>query len=65
MGKFRKFLTELSARDRSILLFQEDNFSNYQWIFMKLGMCTDIMDLLWHYLSANFINLCSAGPVAC
>ena len=45
MGKFRKFLTELSARDRSILLFQEDNFSNYQWIFMKLGMCTDIIGI--------------------
>ena len=38
MGKFRQFLTELSARYRSVLSCQGDNFSKSQWIFTKLDM---------------------------
>ena len=44
MGKFCQFLTELSGWDIAIFLFQNDNFSKYQWIFTKLGICIDIVD---------------------
>ena len=42
-GEFHQFLTALPARDFSFFFsFSDDNFSKYQWIFMKLGMCIDI-----------------------
>ena len=44
MGKFHQFLTKLSARDMSLFSFLDDNFSKYQSIFTKLGMCIDIME---------------------
>ena len=45
MGKFHQFLTELSARDMSVFSFLDYNFSKYQWIFTKLGMCIDIVEI--------------------
>ena len=45
MGKFRQFLTELFARDTSIFSFPDDSLSKYQWIFTKLGMCIDIVEI--------------------
>ena len=45
MGKFRQFFTEVSARDRSIFTFPDDNFSKYHWVFTKLGVCIDIIDI--------------------
>ena len=39
MGKFRQFLTELSARYMSVFSFLDDNFSKCQWIFTRLGIC--------------------------
>ena len=45
MGKFRQFLTELSARDTHIFSFPDDNLSKHQWIFTKLGMCIDIVEI--------------------
>ena len=47
MGKFRLFLTELSARCMSVFSFPDDNFSEYQWIlfFTKLCVCIDIMEI--------------------
>ena len=49
MGKVHQFLqcqylTELSACDISIFSFLDDNFSKYQWIFTKIGMCIDIVE---------------------
>ena len=41
MGKFRQFLTELSTRHTFVFLFPDDNLSNYQRIFTKLGMYID------------------------
>ena len=29
----------------SIVLFPENNLSKYQWIFTKLGMCIDIVEV--------------------
>ena len=46
MGKFHQFsLTELSARDTPIFSFPDDNLSKHQWIFTKLGMCFDIVEI--------------------
>ena len=49
MVTFRRLLTDLhvSARDRSIFSFLDDKFSKYQWIFAKLGMFIDIVDILF------------------
>ena len=40
-----KFSSELSACHTSIFLFLDNNFSKYQWIFTKLGKCTDIVEI--------------------
>ena len=45
MGKFRQFLTEISACDTSIFSFLDDNLSKFQWIFTKLGMCIDNVEI--------------------
>ena len=45
MGKFCQFLTELSARDTPIFSFPDDNLSKHQWIFTKLGICIDIVEI--------------------
>ena len=45
MGKFCQILIELSACDTSIFLFPDDNLSKYQWLFTKLGMCIDIVEI--------------------
>ena len=45
MGKFRQFLIELSARDTSVFSFMDNNFRKYQWIFTKLGLCIDSVDI--------------------
>ena len=56
MGKFRQFLTELSARDRSVFFFPDDNLSKYQWIFTKLGMCIDIVDFWVGFANWQFLS---------
>ena len=48
MGRFRQFLTELSAHDISVSSFLDDNISKYQWIFIKLGMCTDNVEIPYY-----------------
>ena len=45
MGKFDQFLTELSARHMSIFSFPDDDLSKCQWIFTKLRICIDIVEL--------------------
>ena len=45
IGRFHQFLTELSAHNRSIFSFLDDNFSKYAWIFTKLGVCIDIVEI--------------------
>ena len=45
MGKFRQFLTELSARDTPIFSFPDYNLSKQQGIFTKLAMCIDIKEI--------------------
>ena len=43
MGKFRQFLTELSAHNTPIFSFLDDNLSKNEWMFTKL--CIDIVDI--------------------
>ena len=45
MGKVRQFLTELSAHDTSDFSFLDNNLSKSQWIFTKLYMCIDIVEI--------------------
>ena len=45
MGKFWQFMTELSAHDRFLFSHLDDNFSIYQWILTKLGMCIGIVEI--------------------
>ena len=45
MDKFHQILTELSARDRLIFSFPDDNLSKFQGIVPKFGTCIDIKDL--------------------
>ena len=58
MGKFRQFFTELSARDMLIFSFTDDNLSIHQWIFTKLSMCIDIVEIWFRIanrqISSNF-----------
>ena len=45
MGNFRQILAELSARDTPIFLLPDDNLSKHQWIFTKLGICIDTVEV--------------------
>ena len=45
MGKFHKYLIDLSAHHMSIFSFPENNLSKYQSIFTKLGMCIGIVEV--------------------
>ena len=56
MGKFHQRLTEVSASDTSEFSFLDDNLSKYQWLFTKLGVCINIVDI-WFGIWANFINI--------
>ena len=49
MGKFRQFLIEF------IFLFPDDNWSKYQWIFTKLGLCIDIVEI-WFGIATGQIS---------
>ena len=44
MGKFSQFLTELSAR-HALFSFPDNNLNKCQWIFARLGMCIDIVEI--------------------
>ena len=43
------------------ILFQDDNLSKHQWIFTKLGMCMDIVEIWFEIangqISSNFAEL--------
>ena len=51
---------ELSARDMPIFLFLDDNLSKHQWIFTKLCMCIDIVEIWFgianEQISSNFYS---------
>ena len=45
MPEFCQFLTEQSAHDMSVFSFPDNKFNKYRWIFMKLGMCLDVVQI--------------------
>ena len=57
MGKFCQFLTELSARNTPIFSFPDDNLSKHQWIFTKLGMCIDIVEIWFGIANAQISSI--------
>ena len=61
MGEFRQFLMELSARDSPIFSFPDDNLSKHKWIFTKLGICIDIVEIWFGIangqISSNFYGV--------
>ena len=56
MGKFRQFLTELSASDTSVFSFQDNNLSKSQHIFIKVAMCIDVVEI-WFVIAIGYISL--------
>ena len=54
MAKFRQSFMELSARDTPIFSFPDDSLSKHQWIFTKLGMCIDIMEIWFGIANGKF-----------
>ena len=54
MGKFRIFLTELSARNTSVFSFQDNNLSKSQWNFTKFDMCIYIVEITLGLLIGEF-----------
>ena len=63
MGKFCQFLTELSTCNMSVFSFPDDNFSKYQSIFTKLGLCIDIVEVCFGI--ANGLISCIFDGVIC
>ena len=57
MGKFHQFLTELSAHNTFIFSFPDDNFSKYQQIFTKLGMCIDIVEICFEIANGQILSI--------
>ena len=45
MCEFRQLLMELAAHDMFIFSFLKANLRKCQWIFTKLGICIDIMEI--------------------
>ena len=44
----------------SVFSFQDDNLSKYQWVFAKLGMCIDIVEI-WFGIANGQISLIFDG----
>ena len=68
MGKFRKILEKLSARDTPRFSFPADNLSKYQGILTELGTCIKIKEM-WYGIAnrqilSNFDGvLCRDTPI--
>ena len=63
MGKFRQFLIELCACDKSVFSFPDDNLNKYQWIFTKFGTCIDIVEICFAIGNGQISSIC--GGVIC
>ena len=61
MGKFRQIFTELSARDKPIFSFPDDNFSKYEGILTKLSIYIYIEEVWFGVangqISSNFYRV--------
>ena len=54
-GQILSVLKELSAHHMSIFSFLGDSFCKCQWIFTKLGMCFDIVEI-WFWIANRQIS---------
>ena len=41
----------------SVFLFPDDNLSKYQWIFAKLGVCIDIVEIWFGIANGQFSSI--------
>ena len=57
MGKFRPFLTELSARNTSVFYFQDNNVNKSKWIFTKFDMCIYIVEICFGIAHWQFSSI--------
>ena len=58
MGKFRQFLTELSAWYTPIFFsFPHDNLTKLQRIFTKLGVCIDIVEIWFGIANGQILSI--------
>ena len=57
--KFSQFLTELSAQNMPIFsyMYLDNNLSKYQWIFAKLGMCIDIVEIWFGIVNGQILSI--------
>ena len=46
--------TEVYICPLSVFAFPDKNYSKYQWIFTKLGMCIDIVEICMELLMVKF-----------
>ena len=60
MGKFHQFLT---VHNMSIFLFLDNNLYEYLWIFNKLAMCIDIVEICFGI--ANWQSLSIFDRIIC
>ena len=57
IGQILSILTELSAHDKFVFLFQDNNLSKSLWIFTKLDMLLLYYeDLVWDCYWVHFVN---------
>ena len=52
-----QFLTELSACNTSIFSFPGDNLSKYQWVFTKLSICIDIVEIWFGIANGQILSI--------
>ena len=46
-----------------VFSFPDDNFSKYQWIFMKLGLCIDIVEIWFGIANGKISSVLTDLPV--
>ena len=48
----------------SVFSFPDDNLSKHQWIFTKLGMCIDIVEI-WFGIANGQVSLSARDILSC
>ena len=61
MGKFRQFLTGLSARDTFVVKFHDSILKKSQWIFTKFYICIDIVEIWFGIANGQISSICDRG----
>ena len=57
MVKFHQFLTELCVCVRALYSFPDDNFSKYYWMFTKLGVCIDSVEIWFGIVNGQISSI--------